>query len=153
MMVSIGQAYIKPGVNFPFSHLMQNWVSEELSSVAEDCVEFQKKYGSEFELIVRISADTQIADNVLKGPTVFRKSKDVEYSVFLPFDTIVKAPEGCRVAMGFLMAGICSVFQKVGIDPTKLDERKAIIIDRVCSDPTMLKQPWPYGRESFAGRH
>jgi hypothetical protein len=151
MMVSIGQVYIKPGVNFPFSHLMQIWVSEELSSVADDCAEFQKKYGREFELIVRISADTQIADNVLKGPTVFRKAKDVEYSVFLPIDIIVKAPGGCRVAMEFLMAGIRSVFQKVGIDPTKLDERKAVIIDHVCSDPIMLKQPWPYGREPSAG--
>lgn len=143
MMVSIGQAYIKPGISFPFSHLMQTWVSKELSSVADGCVEVQRKYGSEFELIVRISADTQIVDNALKGPTVFRKTKAVEYTVFLPFDIIVKAPAGCRVAMEFLVAGIRSVFQRVGIDPTKLDERKAVIIDHVCSDPTMLKQPWP----------
>ena len=142
MIVSIGQVYIKPGVRFPFSHLMQVWVSEALSSVADNCADFQMNYGCDFELIVRVSADTQIADNMLKGPTVFRENKVVECSLFLPFDIISKDPEGCRAAMKFLMAGVRSVFRKVGIDPTMLDEKTAIIIDHVCSEPTMLKQPW-----------
>jgi hypothetical protein len=143
MKVYIAQIYIKPGVSFPFSCSMQVWVSEELSSLADFCDEFVRKYGTEFKLIVRVSADTQIADNVIKGPTVFKKTKDVEYTVFLPYDVIAQAPDGCRAALEFLFAGIRSVFLKAGISPEKLDEKKEAIIEHVCSDATMFDGPWP----------
>ena len=82
MRVSISQIYIKPGVSFPFSHLMQRWVSDELSSVADSCNKFVKKYGADFELAVIVSADTQIEDNLIKGPGVYKKGRWVEYVVY-----------------------------------------------------------------------
>ncbi|HYO59109.1 hypothetical protein [Archangium sp.] len=145
MRVSIGQIYVKPGVSFPFSHLMQRWLSNELSSAASDSTEFERKYGAGFSLMVNVSADTQILDNQIKGPTIFKKDKDVEFTLFLPFDVIVAAADGCRVALEYLLGGVCSVFQKAGIDPGKLDEKRAFIIEHICSDPTMLtEEPWPH---------
>jgi hypothetical protein len=143
MNVHIGQIYIEPGVNFPFSYLMQIWLSEELSLIADPCDKFLKKYGADFELTVLVSADTQIVDNLIKGPTVFKKYKRVDYVVYLPYDVIAQAQDGCRAALEFLLAGIRSVFVKVGIDLEKLDAKRAFIIEHICSDTTMLKHPWP----------
>ena len=42
-------------------------------------------------------------------------------SLALPFDVIARELDGCRVAMEFLMDGVRSVFQKVGIDPIALE--------------------------------
>ncbi|MCP3140660.1 hypothetical protein [Pyxidicoccus xibeiensis] len=143
MKVSIGQIYIKPGVSFPFSHLMQRWLAKELSSAASDIAEFEKKHGIGFSLMVNVSADTQLMDNQIKGPAVFKRDKDVQFTLFLPFDVIAAAPDGCRVAMEYLLSGIRSIFQKAGIDPGKLDEKRTFIIDHICADPTMLTEPWP----------
>lgn len=145
MKVSIGQIYNKPGVSFPFSHLMQRWLAKELSAITNPSAAFVKKYGADFRLTIRVSADTQIADCQVKGPAVFKKDKGIEYSVYLPFDTIVADPRGCRAAVEFLVAGIRSIFEKIGADPTELDKKRGFIVDHICSDPTMLSEPWPYG--------
>ncbi|HVJ21026.1 MAG TPA: hypothetical protein VM686_36700 [Polyangiaceae bacterium] len=34
--VAVSQIYIEPGVGFPFSHQMQQWLSAELTSLARD---------------------------------------------------------------------------------------------------------------------
>lgn len=143
MKISVGQIYIKPGVSFPFSHRMQIWLAGELSSAANDSAEFMKKYGTDFNLVVRISADTQISAPQIKGPTIFKRDRDVEFTVFLPFDTIASAADGCRAALEHLVTGIRSVFQQAGIDPGTLDEKRAFIIEHICAEPTMLKTPWP----------
>jgi hypothetical protein len=142
MKVSVGQVYIKPGVSLPFSTRMQVWLSQELTAAASDSAEFEKKYGAGFKLIVRVSADKHMSDNRIKGPTIFKKTKDVEFTVFLPFDVIVAAEEGCRVAVEYLLSGIRWVFEQTGIDPEMLDGKKEFIIERLCSDPTMLTRPW-----------
>jgi hypothetical protein len=143
MNVSIGQIYIKPGVKFPFSHLMQIRVSDELSALVEMSPEFQSRYGPDYSFIVNVSADTGIVDNLIKGPAVFKRTRDVEYTVFLPYDVIIMAGDGCREAMRFLMAGIRSALKRARLDTTRLDERENAIIESICSDATMLSEPWP----------
>ncbi len=146
MNVSIGQIYVKPGISFPFSHLMQQWVSEELSSLSGPGTAFKQKYGAAFSLMLRISADTNIIENVIKGPTVFKRTKDVEYTIFLPFDVIKAAPDGCATAMRYILAGVREVFSLIGISTAALEASEQSIIHRVCSDPEMLRTDaaWPH---------
>jgi hypothetical protein len=147
MKISIGQIYIRPGVSFPFSHHMQRWLGEELSRIVNETDVFQKAYGVGFELMVRVSADVGSVSNRIKGPTIFKKTKDVEYTVFLPFDAIVASASGSRcAAVEFLVEGIRSVLQRSGLDVTGLDQKKASIVEYICSEPTMLKEPWPWGQ-------
>lgn len=143
MKVYITQIYVKPGVNFPFSHLMQRRLSSEISSVTDDSVEFQSRYGSDYSIVMNVSADTGITENQVRGPQVFKKSKDVEYTVFLPYDVIMAASDGLMAALGFLMAGVRVALAKAGIDTGRFDERKAAIMDGIYSDATMLSRPWP----------
>lgn len=145
MRVAVGQIYVKPNVWFPFSHHMQRWLGGELTTVAQNAAPegFLGKYGGDFTLMIRVSADTDLLNNKLKGPTVFKRTKDVEYTVFLPFDVIVASPDGRRVAADFLVNGIRDVFRAAGIDPTELDERREDLISRISSDPVMVSEPWP----------
>lgn len=143
MRISVGQIYIKPGVSFPFSHIMQRWLGEELTAAADDWTEFAKKYGPGFSLVVRLSADTSIVSNVIKGPTVFRRDKDVEYTVFLPFEVIMTASNGCGSAMRHLIDGVRVVFRLAGIESSSLDAKESSMIEHACSEPVMLEEPWP----------
>jgi hypothetical protein len=123
---------------------MQVWLTKELSTVASVSAEFEKKFGTGFSLMVRVSADTQILDNEIAGPTIFKKDKDVEFTVFLPFDAISAETEGCRKALEYLLSGIRAVFQKVGIGTDMLDEKRTFIIEHICTEPAMLTGPWPH---------
>ena len=88
MQVFFGQIYIKPGISFGFSHRFQTYLGQKVSALVSPSREFTERYGSDWELMFRISAKEGITENELRGPTVFRKDKDVEFTIFLPFDTI-----------------------------------------------------------------
>jgi hypothetical protein len=143
MKIQVVQLYGKPGVSFPFSWQMQGWLAEELSSLSEPCVAFEKKYGADFVLRLYIGADTQMSDNRIKGPSIHKKSKEVEYYISLPFDVIAQSDEGLRSALAYLLSGIRHVFVLAGIDPGRLDQRTDSLIEHICSDSVMLKWPWP----------
>lgn len=144
MKIHFRQSYFKvAGANFPFSAQMQIWISTELSSLAIHSADFEKKYGAGFELTIQLSADTNTADNVIRGPGVYKKDKDVEYTLFLPYDVIIETKAGCCGALEYLLDGIHRVFELAGIDPGPLDQRRDSIIEHICSDPEMLREPWP----------
>jgi hypothetical protein len=144
MKVSVSQIYIKAGVSFPFSHHMQRLLGEEFSGVSQDDGEFVRKHGGDFDLVINLSADVGIGQVRVKGPTVFKKTRDVEYTLFLPFDVIVGSSDGCRSAVEFLVEGVRTIFRQAGIDTARLHERQASIVEQVCSNPIMLSRPWPW---------
>lgn len=143
MKVWVSQIYIEVGVNFPFSHLWQIWLTEQLSAIAFPSAKFVAKYGEDFKLGVNLSARKELRDNEVRGPSVFKKYRNVEYTLFLPYDVIIRSTDGCRVAMEFILKGIQDIFAKANIDADGFEAKKASIIDHVCSDATMLKKPWP----------
>src|SRR5580704_1479285 len=99
MKVYFSQIYIKPGVSFPFSHHFQVHLSNVITDLVVPSPSFVEKYGDDFDIVFRISAKREIRDNEIKGPTVFNKEKDIEYTVFLPFDVIHRAPDVNRSAL------------------------------------------------------
>lgn len=82
-----------------------------------------------------------LEDNEIRGPTVFKKTKDVEYTVFLPFTVIVDHGDAPSCALSFLLKGVCDVFDLLEIDKAKLVDQQVSLIDGICSDPTMLELP------------
>ena len=103
MKIYFGQIYIQAGVSFPFSFDFQRRLSEEVTPLLQPSSKFCKKYGDDFSLMFRISAKSDLEDNEIRGPTVFRKTRDVEYSIFLPFDVIVRHTDAPRSALRFLL--------------------------------------------------
>ena len=85
-----------------------------------------------------ISAKTGITDNEVRGPTVFKRTRDVEFTIFLPFDTIVQTDDVTLAAVRFLMAGVYKVLESLEIDASPLKAREDDILERVRSDPEMI---------------
>src|SRR5262249_34269143 len=141
MNVHFGQIYGEPGVSFPFSHLFQRRLSREVTALVEPSSKFLKKYGSDFKLIFNVSAKQGLQDNEIRGPSVFRRTKDVEYTVFLAFDVIMRHADAPRHALRFLLKGVCDVFDRLEIDTTRLLDEQEALIEGICSDPTMLAEP------------
>jgi len=142
-----GQIYIVPGISFPFSTDFQLRLSREVTDLVEPSSKFIKKYGSDFKLIFRISAKTRLQDNEIKGPSVYRKDKDVEYVVFLPFDVIATHDDAPKHALRFLLKGVCEVFDLLEIEADRLVDKRDMLIEGMCSDQSMLK-PRSWDEES-----
>lgn len=138
MKVAFSQVYIEPDANFPFSVHFQRLMTEEVTAITTPSSKFTESFGIVSELIFRISAKHQLEDNEIKGPTVFKNAKDVEFTIFLPFDVIRGRADASKQALHFLLKGVCSVFDMLAIDKTKLVDKQQALIERICSDPTMF---------------
>lgn len=138
MNVYFRQLYIRPGVSFPLSHVCNHYLSETITAVVVSSEAFNRKYGSDFSIVFTISAQQEIEYTQIKGPTVFKKAKDVEYSLFLPFDTIMLDTNVFPAAIRCLLDGVCSVLQSFDISTSGIDERRDAIIQRICADPSMF---------------
>lgn len=150
--VQFGQIYVEAGVDFPFSHHFQRRIADDVSALVEPSSEFTQKYGSDFELMFRVSAKKGITDHEVRGPTVFKRTKDVEYTIFLPFDIITRQADAPRQALKYLLKGVYDVFDSLGIDTSKLLADQDHLIEGICSDPAMLSEPsWDEAQNQTVG--
>lgn len=139
MKIYFGQIYIEPDAFFPFSHLFQRRLSEEITALVAPSAKFIQKYGEDWELMFNVSAKRAIFENEIRGPSFFKKDKDVEFTIFLPFDAIQREVSVRRAAIEFLLRGVCSVLGSLGIDTSAIQARQSSLAESISSDPTMFK--------------
>lgn len=158
---------VEQGAEFPFNCTFQRYISEQVTSMVFPSAWFSAKYGEDWNLIFRISAkwspdddDTERGVRLsgdaraklaryrsftseplrveLRGPTVFKKDKDVEYSIFLPFRRVIESDTPPVTTLKYIFAGVYSVLEKMQIDTSKLRAEQDRIINRICSEPKMF---------------
>jgi len=139
MKVCIGQIYIKPGISFPFSHRFQISLGERLTTIVQPSPDFVRAYGDDFTLMLRMSAKTEIREVEVKGPTVFKDEKDVEYTIFLPYNTIKESGDVIASALRHLLIGIVTTLHALKLDAEELSKQAETFVKEVCADPTMIK--------------
>jgi hypothetical protein len=121
MRIFVGQIYIEPGVTFPFSFGFNKWLGDALSQRIEVSEQFRNKFGAEFGLGIRVSAKQEIDQPEIRGPTVFKRDKDVEFSIFLPHRSkdYHESTEASFVVEQLLEAA-ARAMQQVGLNTAKL---------------------------------
>lgn len=143
--VALRQVYLQPGIEFPFSHIMQRWITNELSRLTTGDEGFAERFGADFTLCVNLSAKSAITVNEVLGPTVFRSTNDVEYTLFLPFDVLARAPQSRRETATALVAGLVSVLAAAGLPTAPLRKRAAKLTEHLCNSPDVLNGAWELG--------
>ncbi len=103
MKVFFRQTYIETGATFPFSVHFQRRMTEVVTSLVVPSAKFLSKYGDDYDLIFNVSAKRGLQENEIRGPGIYRRTKDVEYSVFLPFDVIMASSDIYRTALEILV--------------------------------------------------
>jgi hypothetical protein len=140
MNVYFTQIYIEPGVRFPFSHHFQRYLSKEITALVSPSPLFLARYGSDFRLHFNVSAKPIILECEIRGPSVFRKTKDVEFTVFLPFDVIARDSNVLRSALNHLLGGVYSVLERLGIDAGRISANQDGIVNEILSNAIMVKE-------------
>ena len=139
MKIFVSQIYIQVGINFPFSHVFQKYIHEMLSACTHPSETFIRRYGADFTLMFRMSAKEKITETEIAGPTVYKKDKDVEYSLFLPFDRISSSKDKHEAALQHLFAGIVKVLESLQVNTDRITENSEFWIHQICSNPSMFK--------------
>lgn len=141
MKIHIGQFYLEVGAAYSLSYRFQGFLGEELSSRVEPSEKFIAEYGEDYELMFRISAKSGLTAPDVKGPTVFKDDKDVEYSIFLPFDK--DRPLGelqYREVLALLFHEIEVVLKSLGMEVKGLAQDARDIIDQIVKNPVMFRR-------------
>ena len=153
MQIYVSQVYIENDTHYGFSNHFQHKIREELTSLMVPSPFFVQEYGEDFSIIFRMSAKRRFKRRPLHkqhfeqteiwGPTVFRKAKDVEYTIFLPYyDKENNSPERLKNALTRLLDAINYVFAEfLKMQTDDLVQHKDRIIAEILDDPTMVYGP------------
>jgi len=138
MKFYFGQIYIQAGTKFPFSYLFSEWLDEVVTECVEASPHFDKKY-PDFRLIIRISAKAGLREPEIRGPSVFRRDKDVEFSVFLPHENKdYFDPAICRDIVRQLLESVIKVLEKLQLDATKVREKIPALLEEFMLRPKFI---------------
>lgn len=153
MRMVFSQIYASADAQFPFSYHFQVKLTKEMSERVSASPRYIERWGSEYDLIIRVSAKRQTERNEIRGPIVYKKNKDVEYVIFLPYDVIVKEASVVRAVLHWLHQGIYAVLSELDIDAGAVVANEASLTDEICNDPAMLTHKREVVRKPVNPRH
>jgi hypothetical protein len=158
---------VEQGAEFPFNVLFQRYLFEQLTSLLMPSSWFSTEYGEEWKLIFNVSArwsldedDTErgvkLSESArvklaryrsftpeplrveIRGPTVFRKDKDVEYSIFLPFRRIIESVAPAATTLNYIFTGVYEILERMQFDASRLRAEQNRIVSHICSESKMI---------------
>lgn len=140
MKIYFTQIYIQIGVSFPFEYTFQSFLGTKITDLVKPSLKFTELHGDDYSLGFYISAKKELEINEIVGPSIYKKDKDIEYSIFLPYTQIMKQSEPNRSALENLFGGIYYVLGEYEVDITKLKNEEKKIIDKIMSSPEMFRK-------------
>ena len=144
MKIHVSEFYVEPGATYPFSHIFSRWMSEQLSERVEPSEMFTRNYSKDFNLVFRLSAKASLTHSEISGPTVFRRTKDVEYSIFLPHEgRPPKTKMACKEPLRMFLESVVKVLQSLKADTRLIEADVPALIEHVVSEPTMFEEFQP----------
>jgi hypothetical protein len=139
MHVYFSQGYYEDQ-SFPFSGDFQIFLSDWITKNVRASAKFVADYGEDWNLFFTISADSGIKTSEINGPGIEKKARDVEYSIVLPYDVILKSKSVNHSCLEHLMQAICSTLESQDIDTAKIKRAQSKVIDKICNDPSMFEE-------------
>ena len=140
MKIFVAQFYVEVGCDYSLSNHFHHRISDELTRRVVPSAAFVNKYAEDFKLMFRMSAKSGLVEPEVRGPMVFKKDKDVEYSIFLPFDLDRPlGPSVYRHALKQLLGQIIIVLTSLQMDVSQLSQSVDEIIERIVADPKMFQ--------------
>jgi len=141
LKIFVVQVYIEPGINYPFSYIFQQRIHEILSGLVQPSEAFSRNYGSDFEVVLFLSAKRNISAPEIAGPGVYRKRKEVEYTIFVPHDGGDANQLGDYTKpLRDLLVGVIDVLERLKLDATEVKKNVDAIVKEIISDPAMLRK-------------
>ncbi len=119
MKFRIGAIFSQVGISFEISHKVVKLIWNDLEQKVSLSEAFEKKYKN-YTLVFLYSAREE-NDFLVKGPTISKRYKVVEYVIRMPYKEIQSDEEVYKVFLFYMEKGIREVFGEYNINQNELD--------------------------------
>jgi hypothetical protein len=111
--INVSSIYPEAGVTFPISYRFMQLLKEELAHLSEQHLSvFSSEYGQDYMLSLILSANSDAADLEIKGPSISKSYKAVDYVLRIPFAIVEEAETFYSTYVFFVCQGISTVLEK-----------------------------------------
>lgn len=114
---------LSPELRNPFSSTTHGVLVDKFNERFATWEGFFRAYEG-YDLAFIIVTDEGVGKLEVKGPTVFRKTKTVDFSIFLPenIDTLVpENPQDFRIYLDWVFSGISSAIVRYGVSQEDIE--------------------------------
>lgn len=120
MTFRLGVIFPEVGVDFPISFKVNQFLLDKLiADLPKECQRVEVD-GKPFSLGVVISTRKNKTDLSIQGPSVSRKHKMVDYTIWIPFQKVIKSSNVLKTYLDYISEGIVLVFEELNYDNKKL---------------------------------
>ncbi|MCB2378237.1 hypothetical protein LGH70_11620 [Hymenobacter sp. BT635] len=111
--INVSAIYSEAGVNFPISYLFMRLLREQLAQLEpQHHAVYQAKYGLDFTLGIILSAKSNTSQLEIKGPSLSKKYKVVDDTLYIPFVIAEEAETFYSKYVSFVCTGVSTVLEK-----------------------------------------
>jgi len=87
MYIELSEIYAEVGINFPLSYRFGKLLMKKLQLIApEVTARLKQMYGAGYGFWIILSSRKNVTSFEIKGPSVSKRHKEVEYTVFITHD-------------------------------------------------------------------
>jgi len=101
---------------------------------------FKERFGEEWDLGFNVSAKQGIGHTEIRGPQRFKKDKEVEFTMFLPYDVVQLQQEPLRAAMVLTVEATIQVLQRLQIDTGRISADADRFIEHLMAGRGVVKE-------------
>ena len=147
MKINFATCYTEPGLNFDRAYSNQFWriLVKNFNVIEKNITFFEKKFKTpDFSMLIIIN--TIVADElVVRGPTVRRKSPDLDFAIWIPYKKTDSYEEEMAYFSQQLEKGMLYIFDKYGEDVSGIKEAIGATVQEALAHPTIyegIPKPW-----------
>lgn len=130
MKINFSQLYAEVGVSFSPPIEVLRVLNKKVNSLNKEIPFFKKKFNDEdFTLGIVISATRKNDVFEVKGPTYFKKSKTVDFVLFIPYQDNITMAEEVPYILSHVGEGLAQIFEKYKADGSGIRESIQSVID------------------------
>ena len=109
MKITVSTVYPEAGVNFQISYKFFKLLRDELEASGILSARFNAAFGEDYSLGIIFSTRAKIMDLEIKGPTVSKRYKVVDYVIYIPFGIVMNKETFFNQYVEFVCTGVSTV--------------------------------------------
>lgn len=135
--VGLAQIYPEVGVHFenifPWEKAKEWRIALERNLIPDGI--FKKKH-KDYQLVFLISASTLIGDLLIKGPTISKRNKTIDYVLWIPYARVVNDPKPLTKLTEYFKQGVAEVLRKLEYPEESIQK----VLKKITDKPVEIKK-------------
>lgn len=138
MILIIGAWYNEVGYSFKFSHKVDNFIREKIKDniLQKYC---SNEVNTDWYLRLIVATDSTIKSVEVRGPDILKRTKRINYGLWLPFKTIMNSNYPLETYINCLFEAMVIVFKNYEVPNEEIDKIKKLCRKEILNNIEYVK--------------